>query len=157
MLTGVQFRSGCALLGLLLAGCGDPGSKAPANAGPTLGTTQAVVTGSAPTSTPAAVKGAKLVGRWLRPDGGYILEVRSVDSASGRMDVGYLNPRPIHVALAEAKEVEGKLTVFVELQDVGYPGSIYRLTYLAQVDQLMGTYYQPTADQSFDVEFVRVP
>ena len=71
------------------------------------------------------------------------------------MDAIYLNPRPIHVAQAEAKTENGKLTVFVELQDVGYPGSTYRLQYLAQADQLFGTYYQPAADQSFDVEFVR--
>lgn len=102
-------------------------------------------------------KGAKLVGRWLRPDGGYVLEVRSVDPASGQMDVAYLNPRPIHVAQAEAKEADGKVSVFLELQDVGYPGSTYRLTYLPQVDQFIGTYYQPTIDQSFDVEFVRTP
>jgi len=71
------------------------------------------------------------------------------------MEVAYLNPRPIHVAQAEAKLADGKLTVFIELQDVGYPGSTYRLQYLAQADQLYGTYYQPSVDQSFDVEFVR--
>lgn len=109
---------------------------------------------SGTTSAPR-IDGSKLVGRWLRPDGGYVLEIRSVDSATGRMEVVYLNPRPIHVARAEAKMEEGKLAVFVELQDVGYPGSTYRLQYLAQADQLYGTYYQPAADQSFDVEFVR--
>ena len=38
-----------------------------------------------------------LIGRWLRPDGGYIIEIRSV-SADGRMDAAYLNPRSINVA-----------------------------------------------------------
>ncbi len=158
----VHLRVAGPLLALVLAGCGDTGPQAPASAGPPAGTSPLVPTGSvsaaaAPAPAPAAVKGAKLIGRWLRPDGGYVLEVRAVDGASGRMDAAYLNPRPIHVGKAEAKEEGGKLTVFVELQDVGYPGSIYRLTYLPQVDQLIGTYYQPAVEQSFDVEFVRLP
>ncbi len=151
--------AGC--LAMLFAGCGDPASKTPSSGSTPASAAsavvaQAVVAGDGSTAKPQ-VNGAKLVGRWLRPDGGYILEVKSVDSASGKMDVAYLNPRPIHVAQAEAKEAEGKLTVFVELQDVGYPGSTYRLTYLPPVDQMIGTYYQPAADQSFEVEFVRVP
>ncbi|MGE3310047.1 MAG: hypothetical protein AB7O66_08765 [Limisphaerales bacterium] len=155
------------LLSGLLSGCGDPASKpsptgsdaTPAgSAGSTVPTvvTQAVAS-AVESPAKSRVNGAKLAGRWLRPDGGYILEIRSVDSESGKMDAAYLNPRPIHVAQAEAKETDGKLTVFVELQDVGYPGSTYRLTYLPAVDQMIGTYYQPAVDQSFDVEFVRVP
>lgn len=42
-----------------------------------------------------------LNGRWLRPDGGYVSEIRSVD-ASGKIDAAYLNPRPISSANAEA-------------------------------------------------------
>ena len=34
-----------------------------------------------------------LNGRWLRPDGGYIFEIRAVD-ASGKIDAVYLNPKP---------------------------------------------------------------
>src|SRR4029077_4172261 len=33
----------------------------------------------------------RLKGRWQRPDGGYIVEVRSVDD-TGRMDAAYFNP-----------------------------------------------------------------
>ena len=158
ILHGVYLQLTGPLLALLLAGCGETGPKPPPSAAPAVGTNQPGTAGNVSAGTaPVAVKGAKLVGRWLRPDGGYVLEVRAVDGATGRIDAAYLNPRPIHVGQAEAKEEGGKLTVFVELQDVGYPGSTYRLTYLPQVDQLIGTYYQPTADQSFDVEFVRVP
>ena len=42
-----------------------------------------------------------LNGRWLRPDGGYIFEIRAVD-ANGKIDAFYLNPQPINVAKAEA-------------------------------------------------------
>jgi hypothetical protein len=158
ILHGVYLRLTGPLLALVLVGCGDTVPKAPESAGSPAVTNPPVAAGTVSAGTaPVAVKGAKLVGRWLRPDGGYVLEVRAVDGATGRMDAAYLNPRQIHVGQAEAKEEGGKLTVFVELQDVGYPGSTYRLTYLPQVDQLIGTYYQPTADQSFDVEFVRVP
>jgi hypothetical protein len=58
-------------------------------------------------STPATGSDlAKLRGRWLRPDGGYILEIREV-AAGGTIDAVYLNPRPIHVARAEATTTPG--------------------------------------------------
>lgn len=148
------------------AGCGDrdgnrgvtvgsPASEVPRSANvPSTSTGQVVAAAS--TASGAMVHAPKLVGRWLRPDGGYVLNIRSVDGATGRLDLEYLNPRPIHVARAEAQEAGGKVTVFVELQDEGYPGSIYRLTYVPQADQMVGTYYQPAADQTFDVEFVRM-
>ena len=148
---------------LALVGCGDSGTDAASDANPPARvavpsiSTQAVASGIAVPPTAGLAQASRLVGRWLRPDGGYVLEVRAVDPATGRMDVAYLNPRPIHVAQAEAKQVEGRLSVFVELQDVNYPGSTYRLTYLQPQDKLFGTYYQPAADQSFDVEFVRIP
>ena len=43
----------------------------------------------------------RLKGRWQRPDGGYIVEVRSVDD-TGRMDAAYFNPRQINVSKAVA-------------------------------------------------------
>jgi hypothetical protein len=108
-------------------------------------------------SAPAAAPGfAKLKGRWLRPDGGYILEIRSV-AADGKMDATYNNPNPIHVARAEASQAGATLKVFVELRDVHYPGSTYNLTYAAESDQLTGIYYQAALQQQFEVVFVRAP
>ncbi|MBL9136553.1 MAG: hypothetical protein JNK85_11820 [Verrucomicrobiales bacterium] len=98
----------------------------------------------------------KAVGRWQRTDGSYIIEILAVDASTGRLEARYLNPQPIHVGRAEAKHENGKLTVFVELQDVNYPGSTYRLTHFPTTDQLFGTYYQAALDQSFDVEFSRI-
>jgi len=99
---------------------------------------------------------AKLKGRWLRPDGGYILEIQSVD-AGGKIDATYNNPNPIHVAKAEASETGTVTKVFVELRDVNYPGCTYDLTYEAQSDQLTGIYYQAALQQQFEVIFVRTP
>ncbi len=96
----------------------------------------------------------KLAGRWLRPDGGYIIEIRSI-RANGKMDAGYFNPRPINVSSAEASHRGNELEVFIELQDVGYPGSTYTLTYDPQRDALSGTYFQAALEQSFEVIFVR--
>jgi hypothetical protein len=98
----------------------------------------------------------KLKGRWLRPDGGYIVDVRDVEE-SGRMDVAYFNPRPIHVARAEASRDGALMKVFVELQDVNYPGSTYTLTYDAATDRLAGNYFQALLRENFDVQFVRQP
>jgi hypothetical protein len=96
----------------------------------------------------------KLVGRWTRPDGGYVLDIRHAE-ANGRLDVAYLNPRPIHVAQANLSQSNGQWQVFVELRDVNYPGATYRLTYLPDQDQLAGQYHQPLMEQTFDVVFVR--
>lgn len=97
----------------------------------------------------------KLKGRWERPDGGYVIEVRSADS-EGRLEAGYFNPSPIKVAQARAYLEDGVTKVFVELRDVNYPGCTYKLTYDALSDQLFGQYYQATMRQTFDVTFARL-
>jgi hypothetical protein len=57
----------------------------------------------------------KLKGRWLRAEGSYIVEVRSVEPG-GKMDAAYFNPRPINVAKAEALMDGDTVKVFVELR-----------------------------------------
>jgi len=96
-----------------------------------------------------------LNGRWLRPDGGYVLEVRSVDS-SGKIDAAYLNPKLINIAKAEATRDGSTVKVFVELRAPNYPGSTYTLTYDQERDQLRGIYFQAVQRQSFNVYFVRM-
>ncbi len=112
-------------------------------------------TQAAPISPPAGQDFRALIGRWLRPDGGYILEIRDID-AGGKIDAAYLNPRPIHVARAEATRDGSALKVFVELRAPGYPGSTYTLTYDPKRDRLAGVYFQAALQQSFDVVFVRM-
>ena len=73
----------------------------------------------APAITLAADSGfGRLNGRWLRPDGGYVLEIRGVD-AGGTIDAAYLNPRPINVARAEATRDGSTLKILVELRAPG--------------------------------------
>jgi len=108
-------------------------------------------------SSPASEKDmgfGNLIGRWLRPDGGYIIEIRSI-GADGRMDAAYLNPRPINVARAEASWKQGKQEVFIELQDTGYPGSTYTLDYNPAQDAFTGVYFQAVINKGFEVIFVR--
>jgi len=96
-----------------------------------------------------------LNGRWLRTDGGYVFDIRAVDS-NGKIDAVYLNPKPINIAKAEATRDGSKLNVFVELRAPNYPGSTYTLTYDPQRDQLQGSYFQAALQQRFDVNFVRM-
>jgi len=110
---------------------------------------------SAATAVTATAGFQPLRGRWLRPDGGYILDIRDVD-ASGKIDAVYLNPRPIHVARAEATGDGAMLQVLVELRAPGYPGSTYTLRYEPQRDQLEGSYFQAALQQRFAVVFVRM-
>lgn len=97
----------------------------------------------------------KLTGRWERPDGGYVIEVRGVDS-EGRLEAGYFNPSQIKVSQARAYQEGGVTKVFVELRDENYPGCTYKLTYDAKTDQLFGQYYQATMQQTYDVSFGRL-
>ena len=96
-----------------------------------------------------------LNGRWLRPDGGYIFEIRGVD-ASGKIDGGVSHPQPIDIAKAEATRDGSAVKVFVELRAPNYPGSTYTLTYDPEHDQLRGVYFQAVQQQSFNVNFVRM-
>ena len=95
-----------------------------------------------------------LVGKWIRPDGGYIISVNGVDP-DGRVDAGYFNPRPINVSRAEASAAEGRVRLFMELQAAGYPGSTYELVYDPSHDALVGIYFQAAMQQRFEVVFVR--
>ena len=97
----------------------------------------------------------KLVGRWQRPDGGYVIDIRSV-GANGELDAGYFNPRPINVSQAKASHKDDAVKVFIELYDERYPGSTYDLTYDPQSDVFLGTYFQAAIRQNFDVVFVRM-
>lgn len=107
-------------------------------------------------AVPAAAKPAveQLVGRWERPDGGYVLELKSVDAA-GTLAAGYFNPAPIHVERAIATTEAGALKVFVLLRDENYPGCTYKLTYDAATDQLFGQYFQASMQETYDVTFAR--
>jgi len=101
---------------------------------------------------PDAVK--KVLGRWVRSDGGYSLDLRKAD-ISGVIEAGYYNPKSIHVSRAIWMQGGTGLQVMVELNDVGYPGATYVLNYDPAADRLAGKYNQPQMQQSFDVDFVR--
>ncbi len=97
----------------------------------------------------------RLQGRWQRTDGGYIIDIRSVDAA-GKMLAAYYNPGPINVAKAEASLDGEQVKVFLELRDVNYPGSTYTLTYDPAGDQLAGAYFQAVEGATFEVSFARM-
>jgi len=99
---------------------------------------------------------AKLVGRWLRPDGGYILQL-SDPKPDGRLTAAYFNPRPIYVARAEWQHKDGYIGAFVELRAPNYPGSTYTLLYDPTRDRLVGIYFQAAMQQQFEVAFERTP
>ena len=97
----------------------------------------------------------KLLGRWTRTDGDYILEVKSI-AADGKLEAAYFNPNPIHVAQATVKDSAGAARMFVELRDTGYPGCTYNLVFMPANDTLVGTYYQAAMQQEYSVQFERV-
>lgn len=103
-------------------------------------------------SEPADLK--PLVGRWVRTDTPYVIEIREVRD-DGAVEAAYYNPGPINVARAEAGPKQNGIELFVELRDVNYPGSTYTLTYDRTNDYLSGVYFQAVHQQNFEVAFVR--
>jgi hypothetical protein len=95
-----------------------------------------------------------LLGEWTRPDGGYVLSVSEV-APDGNARVGYFNPRPIRVSKAEAHREGNLVGLFVELNDVNYPGSTYTLGYDPESGQLKGVYFQAVERVRYEVVFVR--
>ena len=95
-----------------------------------------------------------LIGRWRRVDGGYIIDIRRI-GANGQMDAAYYNPKSIHISRAEASLKKEAQYIFIELQDVGYPGSTYTLMYRPQQDILAGFYFQAAVKQTFEVVFAQ--
>jgi len=105
-------------------------------------------------SSPAQTDYQRLEGRWVRPDGGYILELKSIRK-DGSLSAAYYNPRPIKVYRAEWSRKKGRVNLVVELRDVNYPGSIYTLQYDPETDQLKGNYFQAVEQLTFSIHFVR--
>jgi hypothetical protein len=114
---------------------------------------QAQVRAEAPAAQPDGAF-ATLPGRWVRPDGGYVINIKRVD-AGGKLDAAYANPNPLPFSRAEAT-LEGKaIKLFFEIRAGGYNGSTYTLTYDPAADVLKGVYFQAVAQQKFDVYFMR--
>ncbi len=111
---------------------------------------------NAPADAPSTqVRLDVLLGRWVRPDGGYMIMIRGV-SADGRLEAGYANPSLLPFEKAEATRDGKNVKVFLELRAGGYNGSTYSLTYDPATDVLKGVYFQAVAQQKFDVQFTRV-
>jgi len=95
-----------------------------------------------------------LRGRWVRTDGGYVIDIKSVDPG-GQMQAAYYNPNPINVSRAQAARAGAAATVFIELRGPGYPGSTYTLIHDPKSDQLKGIYHHAGLQKNFEVIFVR--
>jgi hypothetical protein len=109
---------------------------------------------SAPTQL--LVEFDRLKGRWLRPDGGYVIELQAL-LPENRITAAYYNPGPINVGEARIYRENGFTKLFIKLQDQNYPGSTYTLIYDTENDLLRGIYFQATYGQEFQVEFSRMP
>ena len=111
-------------------------------------------TTASPTANQSQAMFDALPGRWVRVEGGYVINIKAV-GADGRLDAEYANPRilPFHAAAATSEGAVLKL--FFELRAGGYGGSTYTLIYDAGTDRLLGEYNQVVVNQRFNVVFVR--
>ncbi len=107
----------------------------------------------APTGAGALAFGV-LVGRWVRTEGGYVINITAVDEG-GKLDASYANPKPLPFSKAEATREGNALKLLFELRASGYGGSTYTLKYDAASDTLRGVYDQVVVKQKFEVIFNR--
>ena len=135
----------------LLLGCGQPATPGGETSSPAA-TSNA--TAAAPTNPQPKAEFQPLIGKWLRTDSDYLIEIRSVD-AEGKLAAAYYNPQPIHVAQARAFSEGDKVKVVIELRDVGYPGCVYHLNFDKAQDQLTGTYFQAAMNETYQIAFLR--
>jgi hypothetical protein len=110
------------------------------------------LTGNIVSAQPFSLK--VIEGEWARVDGDYTISVQNV-SSKGTADVEYFNPGSIHVAQSSVAFQNGRVGLYVKLQDKGYPGSTYTLYYYAEKDVLAGVYYQAATGKRYEVIFER--
>jgi hypothetical protein len=142
---------------VILSTCGFLWSKAAKTDGQAAAVPPGDQTPSTPpaSATPISPAMEKLTGKWQRPDGGYVIEINSVEPG-GTMDAAYFNPQPINVSRAQAVQDGAVIKVFLELRGANYPGSTYSLAYDVAADQLKGIYFQAAMQQQFEVYFERM-
>ena len=141
---------------VLAAGCGRDGDgrrvSPPESSAPAVESKAAKADPVPDAGAPAEVQ--RMLGRWLRSDGTYVLELRGADR-SGIVQAAYFNPKSINVSRSIWLRGAEGTQVVVELNDTGYPGATYVLGLASDGDRLVGKYNQPQMGQSFDVEFIR--
>ena len=158
MVSVKPFTAGLLSLAALLlagsAGCSKSEPSAKSSGTSAAAPAAAATAPAAPVDNSAPAEVQKMIGRWLRSDGTYALEIRGADR-SGVVQAGYYNPKSINVSRAIWMRGPDGLQVIVELNDVGYPGATYVLSHDTAEDRLVGKYNQPQMGQTFDVDFVR--
>jgi len=95
-----------------------------------------------------------LKGRWVRPDGGYTIVIKSI-GPNDQLEVMYFNPNALPFAKAQAWREGTAPRAFFELRAGGYAGSTYELIYDPASDRLGGIYYQAVQKRKYDVYFER--
>ena len=148
-LSSLRLCRGCCVVALcgFLASCGSKTETATPPPPPQ--------TNGVPAAAVVSPELTKLLGKWERPDGGYVVEIKAVDP-SGKAEVAYYNPDPIKVSRAVAWRDKGASKLVIELQDVNYPGCTYTLEHNTQTDQLFGQYYQAALRETYEVVFARM-
>jgi hypothetical protein len=118
------------------------------------GTSTGIKTGSSISDQNVSADKNRLVGNWERTDYPYKISISAVQD-DGNLKAGYFNPKSINVGKATWNNADGILKIYVELRDVNYPGSNYKLSYNAEKDALAGEYFQAVQGITLEVAFTR--
>ena len=121
------------------------------------GTPSLLLAETSPAASPTSAEvanGSVLTGQWRRPDGGFVIEIKTV-FPEGQLEAAYFNPRPIRVESAQWRFGGDRLQIRIRLNDTGYQGAFYLLQYDPATNKLVGE-SPPASQETFPVEFDRL-
>jgi hypothetical protein len=144
------------ILLLIFSGCSNPTKKEKVSNEANTNTKEKVVKADSVAAQASATKEQleRLIGKWQRTDGEYVLEIFAVKDDK-TLNAGYFNPKQINVEKAIWLYRDGKFYIQVIFRDVNYPGSAYTLEYDAGKDYFFGQYFQAVEKINYDVILTR--
>lgn len=96
-----------------------------------------------------------LKGIWERTDAAGELKISEI-LPNGALRCTFTNPKSITIEKAVWSNTSDVLRIHILFREDSYPGSSFSLNYIAEKDQLLGTYFDALTNESYAVSFKRV-
>ena len=96
-----------------------------------------------------------LTGEWSETGTPNLIKITGVDE-SGRLQIGFFNPKSITVLKSNWIKNGNLLSVYIELQDEKYMNSNFKLNYVPERDMLVGEFYDAMQDFTCPTEFAKI-
>lgn len=96
-----------------------------------------------------------LIGEWSASGTPKVIKIANALD-NGKLDIKYFDPKDINISKASWLKTGTHLSILIELEDINYPLSSFKLNYLPDRDVLNGDFFDVAQNSTFPVEFVRI-